>query len=122
MATASGNNNGVEDTVRAFLAENSGLRYVTREVFWSSYEKIRAYLDNVLLWPLMMSHGLARGSDDIERLTSQSLQPHHRRAALLELAEKGGDHGFMLLFICIHKSSGDSLGHADAVKILQEAG
>ena len=42
---------------------------------------------------------LVRNADDVERLTSPYLQPHDCHAALIHLAEKGGEYGFMLLYI-----------------------
>ena len=65
---------------------------------------------------------LVKNFEDIEKLVNSSLQPHQRQIALLELAEKGGEYGYMLLFMCIHETSEVSAGHEDAAKILQEKG
>lgn len=111
-----------EERVQEYLGENQGCHYVNKEVFWHSYAKIKPFLDNLLLFPLLMSHDLATDTEDVEKLINSSLQPHHRHLALLELADRGGEYGYMLLFMCIAATSEKSPGHADAARILQETG
>ena len=110
-----------EGRVREFLGNNPGFYFVNKEVFWDCYVRIKPYLDNSLLFPVLMRHNLARDLDDLQRLTEPSHQPHQRHLALLELADRGGEYGYMLLFMCIHEAN-QSPGHEDAAKILQETG
>lgn len=112
----------VEERVKDFMEKNPNCSYVNKEVFWYCYEKIQPYLDNVLLFPIMMSHELARNADDAEKLTSSHLQPHDRRVALIRLAEMGGEYGFMLLYMCICATSDESHGHTTAARVLSDAG
>ena len=101
---------------------NPNCNYVNKEVIYHCYYEIKPYLDNNVLYPIMMSHDLVRNADDVERLTSSYIQPHDRHAALIQLAEKGGEYGFMLLYMCICATSEESPGHADAARILTDVG
>ena len=77
----------VEDRVREFLGNNPGFHYVNKEVFWNTYDRIKPFLDNSLLFPLLMRHNLARDVEHLQRLTESSHQPHQRQIALVELAD-----------------------------------
>lgn len=112
----------LQEGVREFLKSNPNVSYVNKEVFFFGYNKIQHLLDYSLLYPLLMSHDLARNSDDLERLTSSYHQPHDRHVALLQLAERGGEYGFMLLYMCICATSSESHGHLEAVRILDSVG
>ena len=112
----------VEEIVKDFIKINPNCVYVNKEVFYYCYYEIKPYLDNVLLFPIMMGLDLVRNVDDVERLTSQHLPPHDRHTALIQLAEKGGEYGFMLLYMCICATSEDSPGHADAARRLTDVG
>ena len=112
----------VEEIVKDFMKLNPNCSYVNRKVFFHCYCKIKFYLDNNVLYPIMMRHELVQDSDDLEKLTSPYFQPHDHRATLIQLAEKGGEYGFMLLYMCICATSDESPGHADAAEILTDAG
>ena len=79
-------------------------------------------LNPIWTTPSLMGLKLVRNVDDVERLTSPYLQPHDRHAALIQLAEKGGEYGFMLLYLCICATSEESRGHANAARILTDVG
>ena len=112
----------VEEMVKDFMMINPNCSYVNKEVFYHCYREIKPYLDNNVLYPIMMSHDLVRNADDVEKLTSPYLQPQDRYTALIKLAEKGGEYGFMLLYMCICATSEESPGHADAARILTDVG
>ena len=112
----------VEEIVKDFMKINPNCSYVNKEVFYHCYYEIKPYLDINLLFPIMMGLKLVQNANDVERLTSPYFQPHDRHAALIKLAEKGGEYGFMLLYICICATSEESPGHADAARILNDVG
>ena len=127
MTTSSSSNvrevvDSQEVRAREFLNSHPHIHYVNKEVFYFCYHKIQRLLDYNLLFPLLMSHELARNSDDAEKLTSSYHQPHDRHIALLQLAERGGEYGFMLLYMCISATCSESRGHAEAVGILDSEG
>ena len=68
----------------------------------------------------LMRYGLVRNASDIETITSSSFQPQDRLNALLKLTEAAGTEGFMLLFMCLFDSRSDTMGHKQAVELLQE--
>ena len=111
-----------EAKVKDFLGTNPDRCYVNKEVFYKCYYKIRPLLDIDLLYPLLMRHGIAKNSEDIERLTSAFHQPQDRHSALLGLTEKGGEYGFMVLYMCICETSEDSPGHIEAAQMLDIEG
>ena len=71
----------------------------------------------------MMKYGLIKRQADSEMLTSPYYQPDQRRQALLRIAERGGDNGFFLLYMCIRESQADNpFGHGDAIVELERCG
>ena len=112
----------MEEIVKDLMKINPNCSYVNKEVFHHCYYNMRPYLDNNILCPIMMGLGLVRNTDDVEKLTSRYLPLHDRRTALIQLAEKGGEYGYMLLYICICATSEESPWHAEAARILTDVG
>ena len=70
-----------------------------------------------------MKYELAKTTNDMEQLTSPYHLSEMRHQHLLRLAERGGEHGFMLLYMCIRDSIDQCpLGHGDAIRELDRCG
>ena len=86
------------------------------------YATIKPWLDLSTLVSFLMKYKLAKISDT-EQLGSPIHPSETKKQYLLRLAEKGGKHGFMLLYLCIWDSIDQGhLGHEDAIKELDKCG
>ena len=105
---------------RDFMQKHS-CNFINRDIFYSCYYKIRPWLDISILYPYLLKYQLASSDEDRELLTSP-FYLQDKSTLILKLASKGGEYGFMLLYMCIHDSSTESLGHKDAIKELDDIG
>ena len=86
------------------------------------YATIKPWLDSSTLVSFLMKYKLAKTSDT-DLLNSPFHSSETKKQHLLSLAEKGGKHGFMLLYLCIWDSIDQGLlGHEDAIKELDKCG
>lgn len=97
---------------------NREVQYVNKEVFYCCYQEIRHLLDNSTLLEYLRQYGVLNDPVDEEELVSPYYQLEDRFSVLVNLIEKQGDNGYMILYMCIHESSTKSLRHKDAVSIL----
>ncbi len=114
----------VEEIVLEYLREHPDAKFVNREVFYPAYfqRQIRQLLNYEVLYPpLLMHQDLVKTEEDMKRFTSSFNQPHDQHIALIELLERGGEYGFMLLYIYICETI-TTPGHSEAARILTEAG
>ena len=112
----------LKETVQEYLDQHSGASFVNKEVFFHVWHKIKPLLDYDLLRPsLLMNRDLVRNEEDELRLRGSFNQPHDRHTALIDLVKRGGEYGFMLLYIYICETI-TSPGHSEAARILTEAG
>ena len=114
----------LEETVREFLNAHPEARFVNKEVFYPAYyaHKFQQLLDYEALYPHLMNHNLVKNEEDIKRIQSAFSQPHDQHVALIELVERGGDYGFMLLYIYICATCKSSPDHSEVARILTAAG
>lgn len=112
----------LEETVREYLVEHPDASFVNREVFYPVWHEIRPLLDYDILCPtLLMNEGLLRGEEDKQRFRNSFEQPHDKHIALIDLIQREGEYGFMLLYIYICETI-TSTGHSEAARILTEVG
>lgn len=107
--------------VEQFLQDNSELNYIDKDVFEGCFYKIQSWIDIQVLLPYLMRYHLVT-SDDRDYLTNPYKTAVDKSFHLVAVAEKGGRHGYMLLYICILESAKETQGHVDAVKELDEMG
>lgn len=93
---------------------NPGLSFVSREVFCHCRELIRPLLDNSALLPYLQKYDMLSDAEDVDKLTSPYYQMEDRFTSLVNLIERQGECGYMLLYMCIRESCAEAPSHADA--------
>lgn len=110
--------------IKNFMEQNPGVFYVDKEVFRLCHEEIRTWLDNSVLLPYLKKYGVVMDFEDEKELLSPYSRLQDQFTSLIDLVERQGECGFMLLYMCIHESSSESEvpDHKDAVTKLDLAG
>ena len=107
--------------MREYIESNPDARYIDSSVFNLCFQDIKKWLDVRVLLGFLLKYGLAN-SNDVEILNSQSHFSDYKRTHLIGMAERGGLHGFMVLYVCIRESRSEALGHKDVIQQLDELG
>ena len=112
----------LEDLVGKDTERNPEAKCVNIGVFVSVNHKIHQLLDAEILFPKLLERGLVSNEEEVERLRSSFEQPHDHYGALIDLASRGGDRGFQLLYILICDTVDSAPGHSEAAMIISEEG
>lgn len=71
----------------------------------------------------MMKHGLVSDHDDMFWISNSSMSPREKADNLLnKIIPKCGKFGYYLLYMCIRDCPGNTLGHGDARRALEDCG
>lgn len=108
--------------IKEFLMENSGVKYVDKDIFYTCYHKIQQWLDVSILVGYLMKYKIVQNSDELETLTSPHRDPQYKKISLIKYVERAGKDGFMLFYMCLKESSDKARGHGDAVAELDNCG
>ncbi len=93
-----------------------------KRIFYSCYHKIKPWIDISVLVGYLMKYNIVQSVDDMEELTSSYFKRQDRLNSLLRMVEKGGNDGYMLLYICLRESCVEAVGHNDVVAELNCGG
>lgn len=100
---------------------NPSIHYVNKEVFYHSRELVRPLLNNRALLSGLKKYNMLWSDDDAVQLTS----PYKLEDAfnyLMQLVERQGEYGYMLLYRCIQESCHKASTHVIAIQKLDAMG
>ena len=104
--------------IKDFFREHREAPFIDRKTFYDCYEQIEPHINPGILVGYLAVHGLIKTTED-----KAALGGGQGRERLLQIAEEvAGGEGFMILYMCLYKSRSVHMGHAEAVKIMDEYG
>jgi len=97
--------------------------WVNKECFYSVWERIWEWLRLDSIKDQMMKHRMVCDHDDLFWVGDSHTSPRDRADNLLrKIVPRCGEFGYYLLYMCIRDSTGNPLGHEDAVRELTTYG
>lgn len=97
--------------------------WVNKECFYSAWERIWEWLQLDSIKDQMMKHRMVCDHDDLFWVGDSHTSPRERADNLLrKIVPRCGEFGYYLLYMCIRDSTGNPLGHGDAVRELTTYG
>ena len=105
--------------VAAFLRDNTELLFIDKNAFDECYYKIKAWIDIQVLVPFLKRYRLLT-EDDEHYLTNHFTSRVEKAIRLVQVADKGGRNGYMLLYMCFIESVCETRGHGDVVSELDD--
>ena len=97
--------------------------WVNKECFYNVWERIWEWLQLDSIKDQMMKHGMVCDRDDLFWVGDSRTSPRERANNLLsKIVPKCGQFGHYLLYMSIRDSTGNPLGHGDAVRELAAYG